>query len=89
MFKSLSTSLIVRGNLALAVGIIALAWPAVTVPALVILFAVTRSSPPACRRRGRSAAPRPGRSSGTCCSGRPAWPPAWPPWRGRGRPRWY
>ncbi len=40
MFKSLSTSLIVRGILALAVGIIALAWPAVTVLALVILFAV-------------------------------------------------
>ena len=40
MFKSLSTSLIVRGILALGVGIIALAWPAVTVLALVILFAV-------------------------------------------------
>jgi uncharacterized membrane protein HdeD (DUF308 family) len=40
MFKSLSTSLIARGILALAVGIIALAWPAVTVLALVILFAV-------------------------------------------------
>ena len=40
MFKSLSTSLIVRGILALAVGVIALAWPSVTVLALVILFAV-------------------------------------------------
>ena len=40
MFKSLSTSLIVRGILALAVGIIALAWPQVTVLALVILFAI-------------------------------------------------
>ena len=40
MFKSLSTSLIARGVLALAVGIIALAWPSVTVLALVILFAV-------------------------------------------------
>ena len=40
MFKSLSTSLIARGILALAVGIIALAWPQVTVLALVILFAV-------------------------------------------------
>jgi uncharacterized membrane protein HdeD (DUF308 family) len=40
MFKSLSTSLIVRGVLAIAVGIIALAWPRVTVLALVILFAV-------------------------------------------------
>jgi uncharacterized membrane protein HdeD (DUF308 family) len=40
MLKSLSTSLIMRGVLALAVGIIALAWPQVTVLALVILFAV-------------------------------------------------
>ena len=40
MFKSLSTSLIVRGILAMIVGIIALAWPSVTVLALVILFAV-------------------------------------------------
>ena len=40
MFKSLSTSLIVRGILAFAVGIIALAWPSVTVLALVILFAI-------------------------------------------------
>jgi uncharacterized membrane protein HdeD (DUF308 family) len=40
MFKSLSTSLILRGILATAVGITALAWPQVTVLALVILFAV-------------------------------------------------
>jgi uncharacterized membrane protein HdeD (DUF308 family) len=40
MLKSLSTSLILRGILAVAVGIMALAWPGVTVLALVILFAV-------------------------------------------------
>ena len=40
MRKSLSTSMIVRGVLALAVGIIALAWPSVTVLTLVILFAI-------------------------------------------------
>jgi uncharacterized membrane protein HdeD (DUF308 family) len=40
MFKSLSTSLTARGILAAVVGIIALAWPSVTVLALVILFAV-------------------------------------------------
>jgi uncharacterized membrane protein HdeD (DUF308 family) len=40
MFKSLSTSLVVRGVLALAVGAVALAWPGITVLALVILFAV-------------------------------------------------
>jgi uncharacterized membrane protein HdeD (DUF308 family) len=40
MLKSLSTSLIVRGILAVAVGIMALTWPQVTVFALVVLFAV-------------------------------------------------
>ena len=40
MFKSTSTSLIVLGVLAVAVGIIAIAWPGVTILALVILFAI-------------------------------------------------
>jgi uncharacterized membrane protein HdeD (DUF308 family) len=40
MFKSLGSSLIARGILALAVGVMALAWPGVTVLALVIMFAV-------------------------------------------------
>ena len=40
MVKSLSRTLIARGILAVAVGIVALAWPGVTVVALVILFAV-------------------------------------------------
>jgi uncharacterized membrane protein HdeD (DUF308 family) len=40
MLKSLSTSLIARGILAIAVGVLALAWPRITVLALVILFAV-------------------------------------------------
>ena len=40
MLKSLSTSLIARGILAVAVGIVALAWPGVTILALVILFAI-------------------------------------------------
>ena len=40
MFKSTATSLILRGVLAIIVGIIALAWPGVTVLALVLLFAV-------------------------------------------------
>src|SRR5580704_8453740 len=39
MFKSLSTSLTARGILAVIIGIIALAWPSVTVLALVVLFA--------------------------------------------------
>jgi uncharacterized membrane protein HdeD (DUF308 family) len=40
MFKSTSTSMILLGILAIAVGIIAIAWPGVTILALVILFAV-------------------------------------------------
>jgi uncharacterized membrane protein HdeD (DUF308 family) len=40
MFKSWSTSLILRGVLAVIVGIAAAAWPGVTILALVILFAV-------------------------------------------------
>jgi uncharacterized membrane protein HdeD (DUF308 family) len=40
MLKSLSTSLILRGGLALTVGVMALAWPGITVLALVVLFAV-------------------------------------------------
>jgi uncharacterized membrane protein HdeD (DUF308 family) len=40
MFRSTSTSLILLGALAIIVGIIALAWPGVTILALVILFAI-------------------------------------------------
>jgi uncharacterized membrane protein HdeD (DUF308 family) len=40
MFKSTATSLILRGVLAIAVGVVAIAWPGVTILALVILFAV-------------------------------------------------
>src|SRR6516165_6163732 len=40
MLKSKSTSLILLGVLSLVVGIIAIAWPNVTITALVILFAV-------------------------------------------------
>ena len=41
MFKSLSTFLILRGILAVVLGIMALVWPGVTVLTLVVLFAVT------------------------------------------------
>ena len=40
MFKQTSTSLILLGILAVIIGIIALAWPGVTVHALVLVFAV-------------------------------------------------
>ena len=41
MLKSLSTPLILRGIVAVALGIIALVWPGVTVLTLVVLFAVS------------------------------------------------
>jgi len=40
MFKSSSTSMILLGILAVAVGVIAIVWPGVTILALVILFAI-------------------------------------------------
>ncbi len=40
MLKSLSASLIARGILALVIGATALAWPGVTVLALVVMFAI-------------------------------------------------
>ncbi len=40
MFKSTSTSLVLLGILAVIAGIIAIAWPGVTVLALILLFAV-------------------------------------------------
>jgi uncharacterized membrane protein HdeD (DUF308 family) len=40
MLKSTSTSLILLGGLSVIVGIIAIAWPGVTILALVLLFAV-------------------------------------------------
>src|SRR5580704_9398114 len=40
MFKSSSTSLILVGILAVIVGIVAIAWPGITILALVILFAI-------------------------------------------------
>ncbi|BCB77817.1 HdeD family acid-resistance protein [Phytohabitans flavus] len=40
MFKSATTSLLWRGILAAAIGLVSVAWPQVTVGALVILFAV-------------------------------------------------
>ena len=40
MFKSISTSLLWRGILAITIGLVSVAWPGVTVGAFVILFAV-------------------------------------------------
>src|SRR3954454_9547548 len=40
MFSSVSSSLVWRGVLAIAIGVISVAWPNITIGALVILFAV-------------------------------------------------
>ena len=40
MFKSVTSALVWRGLLALAIGILSVAWPGITVGAFVILFAV-------------------------------------------------
>ena len=40
MFRSLSASLLWRGLLAVAIGIIAILWPGVTITAVVVIFAV-------------------------------------------------
>ncbi len=40
MLRSLSTRLIVRGAVAMAVGIVAIAWPGITVAAFVFVFAI-------------------------------------------------
>ncbi len=39
MFKSLSSALLWRGLLAVAIGVVSVAWPGITVGALVIIFA--------------------------------------------------
>jgi uncharacterized membrane protein HdeD (DUF308 family) len=61
MFKSTSTALILLGILAVIVGITAVAWPGVTILALVILFAIyafMAAGLQAARAfRGRAAAP--------------------------------
>jgi uncharacterized membrane protein HdeD (DUF308 family) len=68
MFKSVSNSLILRGVLALIAGIIALAWPGVTILALVILFAVYAFIDAGFEAMRAFSSGKAGRSSATCCS---------------------
>ena len=75
MFKSSSTSLILIGVLAVIIGIVAIAWPGVTI--LVAGHPVRGlrvRGRAGCRPCGPSAAGRPARSSVTCCS-------RWSTWR--------
>ena len=75
MLKSLSTSLIVRGVLALAVGIIALAWPSVTILALVILFATYAFIAAGLQAMRAFSSPTAGPVFGHLLLGLPTWPP--------------
>jgi hypothetical protein len=76
MFKSLGNSLILRGLLALGLGVVAVAWPGVTVLVLVVMFAVYAFLSPACRPPWRSAAALPSRCSPTSSWDWSTWPPA-------------
>ena len=58
MFKSSSASLMLLGILAVVIGIVAIAWPGVTILALVILFAVYALVDAGLRLQGPSAAKR-------------------------------
>ena len=78
MFRSLkseSTSLILLGVLAIIVGIIAIAWPGVTILALVIpcaVYAFTGAGLQAARAFSSGSV---GPSSATCCWAWLTWPP--------------
>ena len=69
MFKSTSASLILLGILAVIVGILATAWPGITILALVILFAVYAFMDAGLQATRAFTSRPPGRSSVTCCSG--------------------
>ena len=89
MFKSLSTSLIARGILAVVVGIIALAWPSVTVLALVILFAVYAFMAAGLQAARAFSSRKAGPVIRAPAARRwPTWPPGSSRWPGPGRPRW-
>ena len=68
MFKSISTSLRWRGILAIAIGVVSVAWPDITVGAFVILFAVYAFMTATADAMRAFASRARGRSSATCCS---------------------
>jgi len=71
-----------------AVGIIALAWPSVTVLALVIVFAVYAFIAAGLQAARAFNSAKAGPVIGHLLLGWPTWPPEWSRWPGRGPPRW-
>lgn len=67
MFKQTSTSLILLGILAVIIGIVAIAWPGVTVYALVLVFAVYAFLAAILQTARAFSSRTPGRCSATCC----------------------
>jgi uncharacterized membrane protein HdeD (DUF308 family) len=88
MFKSTSTSLILLGVLAIIVGILALAWPGVTVLALVILFAVYAFVDAGLQAVRAFSGGSAGRVFGHLLLGLVDVAAGWWPWRGPGPRRW-
>ena len=87
MLKSLSTSLILRGLLALGIGIVALAWPGVTVLALVVLFAVYAFMGAGLEAVQAFSSRTAGPVAGHLLLGLSTSSPGWSRWPGRGPPR--
>lgn len=85
---SLSTSLLWRGLLAVAIGIVSVAWPGVTVSALVVLFAVYAFIMVGTDVMRAFSSDRFGPVSGTCSSPSCRSVPASWHWSGRASPRW-
>ena len=88
MFKSTATSLILRGVLAIIVGIIALAWPGVTVLALVLLFAIYAFIDAGLQALRAFSSAKAGPVFGHLLLGLLDSLPGWSPWSGPGPPRW-
>jgi hypothetical protein len=79
---SLSTSLHWRGLLAIVIGVVSVAWPNVTVGAIVILFAGYAFIAAITDTMRAFSSDRPGRSPAICCSRCCPPPPGWLPWCG-------
>ncbi len=87
IFKSLSSALLWRGLLAVAIGVVSVTWPGITVGALVIVFAAYAFLAAFADGARAFSSDRPGRCPATCCWPCSRRPPASPRWSGRASPR--